>query len=322
MVQIMISPKKYDVFLSHNSKDKPLIERLVARLRGRGAALDVWFDKDNLKYGDSFLEEIPLALRNSKAVIFCIGEHGLGEWHEAEMKLSMDRKRTKEIRFFVVLLPPVENLPNEPIYDFLRDELYCKWDDTPETTGKLLDSILEWLSFWRDREIRKLQEEKRDLKTRLKQIDENIQQIERESIAALDSSSQKAVDWLDSFSKGEKIERYVKKLLENFPELEKQIRGQKAGFRIFCNELEIWLRYIRSAFTQKNYSLMEKIDVNYGILEFESRDEIENREMYCLFLNKVLDSLNSVPSKEIDEQTKTDLASYFEYFEKILRSLI
>jgi hypothetical protein len=320
MVQIMSSPKKYDVFLSHNSKDKLLIEILVDQLRE--AALDVWFDKDNLKYGDSLLEEIALALRNSKAVVFCIGEHGRGEWHEDEMKVSISRKRAKEIKFFVVLLPPIENLPNEPIYDFLRDELYCKWDNTPETTRKLVDSIFEWLSFWRDREIKKLVEERRELEIRLKEIDENIQQIEREFITVLDPSSQKAVDWLHSVSTREKIERYVKRLLKKFPELEKQIRGEKAGFQIFCNELENWLKFIRNAFMQSNYLLMDKINIKYEILEFDSRDEIENCEMYCLFLNEVLDSLNSVPSKEIDERTKRDLASYFEYFKNMLRSLI
>jgi hypothetical protein len=32
----------YDVFLSHNSREKPLVERLARRLRDAG--LEVWFD--------------------------------------------------------------------------------------------------------------------------------------------------------------------------------------------------------------------------------------------------------------------------------------
>ena len=38
----MSAPFAYDVFLSHNSKDKPRVRKLAERLRAEG--LRVWFD--------------------------------------------------------------------------------------------------------------------------------------------------------------------------------------------------------------------------------------------------------------------------------------
>jgi hypothetical protein len=45
-------PKKfnYDVFLSHSSKDKPIVRELAERLRADG--LRVWFDEWIIQPGD------------------------------------------------------------------------------------------------------------------------------------------------------------------------------------------------------------------------------------------------------------------------------
>jgi hypothetical protein len=46
----------YDVFLSHNAKDKPRVRRLAERLQQVG--LRVWFDEWIIKPGDITLESI------------------------------------------------------------------------------------------------------------------------------------------------------------------------------------------------------------------------------------------------------------------------
>ena len=47
----MSAPFAYDVFLSHNTKDKPRVRKLAERLRAAG--LRVWFDDWVIRAGDT-----------------------------------------------------------------------------------------------------------------------------------------------------------------------------------------------------------------------------------------------------------------------------
>lgn len=53
---IMDDSSAYDVFLSHSSKDKPVVRALAERLRKDG--LRVWFDEWVLKPGDNLPPEL------------------------------------------------------------------------------------------------------------------------------------------------------------------------------------------------------------------------------------------------------------------------
>lgn len=46
----------YDVFLSHNSKDKPRVRRLAERLKRAGS--HVWFDEQNIKSDNIITDSI------------------------------------------------------------------------------------------------------------------------------------------------------------------------------------------------------------------------------------------------------------------------
>ena len=55
---------KFDVFLSHSSKDKAVVRPLAERLRADG--LKVWFDEWVLKPGDSIPANIEEGLEHSR----------------------------------------------------------------------------------------------------------------------------------------------------------------------------------------------------------------------------------------------------------------
>ena len=59
----MPSDFQYDVFLSHNQKDKPQVRRLAERLRA--ANLRVWFDEWGIKPGDDIYLAIERGLEAS-----------------------------------------------------------------------------------------------------------------------------------------------------------------------------------------------------------------------------------------------------------------
>jgi len=102
----------YDVFLSHNSADKPAVEALAARLEdeeGLKAFLDIW----HLVPGEPWEEALEAALESSATCAVFLGPGGLGSWESEEMRAALDeRTRSRSFRVIPVLLPGAD--PKEP----------------------------------------------------------------------------------------------------------------------------------------------------------------------------------------------------------------
>lgn len=69
--------KQFDAFLSHNSKDKPTVEKIGAYLEDH-ESLKVWLDKWNIVPGEPWQEELENALNDSKACVVFLGSNGIG----------------------------------------------------------------------------------------------------------------------------------------------------------------------------------------------------------------------------------------------------
>jgi hypothetical protein len=78
---------KYDVFLSHNGKDKPAVEH-IARLLRDTYELKVWLDKWNLVPGEAWQEALEDALDECQTFAVFLGPSGIGPW---EMKRCVQR---------------------------------------------------------------------------------------------------------------------------------------------------------------------------------------------------------------------------------------
>ena len=69
----------YDVFLSHNSRDKPRVRGLAEELRDAG--LRVWFDEWVIKPGDDIYLAIERGLEAARVQVLCLSPAALGsEW--------------------------------------------------------------------------------------------------------------------------------------------------------------------------------------------------------------------------------------------------
>src|SRR5438309_4930096 len=94
----------FDVFLSHNSRDKPAVEHLAERLQRAG--LVPWLDKWCLTPGGQWQEELSAGLRACIACAFFVGPHGLGDWAREELAVALDRAaKDRTFRLFLVFLP-------------------------------------------------------------------------------------------------------------------------------------------------------------------------------------------------------------------------
>lgn len=97
--------EEFDVFLSHNSKDKALVEQIAERLADE-EGLDVFLDIWNLIPGDPWQESLEDALNNSHAVAVFLGPSGISAWHNEEMRVALNaRAASKQRRVIPVLLP-------------------------------------------------------------------------------------------------------------------------------------------------------------------------------------------------------------------------
>lgn len=94
----------FDVFLSHNSREKPAVERIAEGLKR--AAVEPWLDKWCLTPGGDWQDELAEGLRRSNSCAVFVGPEGIGDWARLEFKLATDRMaKDRNFRVFLVLLP-------------------------------------------------------------------------------------------------------------------------------------------------------------------------------------------------------------------------
>ncbi len=96
---------RHKTFLSHNSGDKPVVEK-IARWLEDEANIQVWLDKWHLIPGDPWQEEIEKALDECECCVVFLGPNGIGPWQNEEMRTALDKRVSeKNIRVVPVLLP-------------------------------------------------------------------------------------------------------------------------------------------------------------------------------------------------------------------------
>jgi formylglycine-generating enzyme required for sulfatase activity len=97
-----------DVFISYNSLDKAEVLRLAFKLKDLG--FSPWLDDWNLTAGEPWLPLIERALNDADACTVIVGKHGLGNVHQDEMWVALQRgieskRGNRRFRVIPVLLP-------------------------------------------------------------------------------------------------------------------------------------------------------------------------------------------------------------------------
>ena len=108
---------KYDVFLSHSAKDKPVVRELANRLKKD--KLRVWFDEsDSLSPREraGVMEE---ALENSRVLVLCMSANAFGsEWPLLEAGTFRFRDPLNKERRFIPLRQE-DTIINDALTEFL-----------------------------------------------------------------------------------------------------------------------------------------------------------------------------------------------------------
>lgn len=126
------------VFLSHSSADKEFVSKLAIALRTNN--VPVWYDKWELKVGDSLNSKIAEGIDASDWLVVVLSEYSVkSDWVEKELNaaLSIELERKG-----VFVLPVVVDDCKLPI--FLRDKLYADFRTSYKAgLDALLDRVLK-----------------------------------------------------------------------------------------------------------------------------------------------------------------------------------
>jgi hypothetical protein len=126
----------HDVFLSHSSKDKPVVRDIAERLRPDN--LRVWFDEWELKPGDSIPAKIEAGLEGSRVLVLCMSAQAFGsDWATLESQTFRFRDPLNKERRFIPL-----RLDEAPIKGSLAQFFYVNWlpEDREQEYTKLLEA--------------------------------------------------------------------------------------------------------------------------------------------------------------------------------------
>jgi hypothetical protein len=119
---------KYDVFLAHNSIDKPFVEAVKSQLEKRG--IRPWYDKDNIPPGRHFQDVTQSAIRRVSSTAIFFGKQGLGRWQVVELRSIISQCVDRDIPVIPVLLPGVKKLP--PKLVFLNEFSWVKFSGSAD----------------------------------------------------------------------------------------------------------------------------------------------------------------------------------------------
>ena len=110
----------YDLFLSHNSKDKSLALQLSEILSKHEIAC--WLDNVNLTPGQPWQREIVESMRSCSYIGVLIGPNAFGVWHSKECQLSLSQAELLGIPIIPIILPgtKIEERILPPEFEFLK----------------------------------------------------------------------------------------------------------------------------------------------------------------------------------------------------------
>ncbi len=106
--------ESFDVFLSHNSQDKPAVRELARALEARG--ITVWLDEEQLVPGRPWQEALEKVIQTAHTAAVLVGDDGLGPWEIPEMRACLSEFVDRKLPVIPVLLPDAPARPQLPLF--------------------------------------------------------------------------------------------------------------------------------------------------------------------------------------------------------------
>jgi hypothetical protein len=129
---------RFDVFLCHNSADKPEVIEIAQKLKAMG--LKPWLDIWEIPGGVDWQEVLEDQIAEIKSAAVFIGSNGIGPWHRREIRAFLNEFANRNCPVIPLLLPSAPQKPELPL--FLKGIMWVDFRSTnPDPMQKLIWSI-------------------------------------------------------------------------------------------------------------------------------------------------------------------------------------
>jgi hypothetical protein len=104
----------FDIFLCHNSEDKPAIKQIKTFMQNAGIA--TWFDEEQLVPGFPWQDELERQIPNVRKAAVFVGRNGMGPWQDRELRAFISEFVSRGCPVIPVILPDAGTVPELPIF--------------------------------------------------------------------------------------------------------------------------------------------------------------------------------------------------------------
>ena len=105
-------PEIFDVFLCHNSEDKPAVREIAQKLSEDN--IRPWLDEAEIRPGTSWQTSLGQQIESIRSAAVFVGESGLGPWQNQEMQALLSQFVKRECPVIPVVLPSAKTTPDLP----------------------------------------------------------------------------------------------------------------------------------------------------------------------------------------------------------------
>lgn len=106
--------EEFDVFLCHNSKDKPAVRELNMRLKSAG--IRTWLDEEQLPPGSLWQEILEEQIGSIRTAAVLVGESGFGPWQDVETRAFLAEFARRKCRVIPSALVGCPSAPQLPLF--------------------------------------------------------------------------------------------------------------------------------------------------------------------------------------------------------------
>ncbi|GKS56557.1 hypothetical protein YTPLAS18_00840 [Nitrospira sp.] len=113
-MQGKIASDDFDVFLCHNSSDKPVVKTIARRLRNE--QILPWLDEEQLQPGLPWMQQMGEQIDNIRSAAVFVGANGTGPWQSREISMLLQKFTQRGCPVVPVLLADTPKVPRLPIF--------------------------------------------------------------------------------------------------------------------------------------------------------------------------------------------------------------
>jgi hypothetical protein len=128
----------FDVFMCHNSDDKPSVREMNQRLRA--SRIKTWLDEEQLPPGRVWQDLLEQQIQSVRTAAIFVGSSGIGPWQNVEARAFIQEFVRRQCPVIPVILNDCQNVPTLPL--FLSQLTWVDFrKDSPDPFDRLLWGI-------------------------------------------------------------------------------------------------------------------------------------------------------------------------------------